>query len=85
MTVFVYVTTSKQVGDPEHIKVFATRTPRKPGSRKTIPKALLSNMKCWPLSLRRDEMQDHRSRDAHSYGGHYTSELVRVNAQHEYR
>jgi hypothetical protein len=24
MTVFVYVDTSKQVGDPEHIKVFAT-------------------------------------------------------------
>ena len=24
MTVFVYVNTSKQVGDPEHMKVFAT-------------------------------------------------------------
>jgi hypothetical protein len=24
MTVFVYVNTSKQVGDPEHVKVFAT-------------------------------------------------------------
>ena len=24
MTVFVYVDTSKQVGDPEHIKAFAT-------------------------------------------------------------
>ena len=24
MTVFDYVNTSKQVGDPEHIKVFAT-------------------------------------------------------------
>ena len=23
MTVFVYINTSKQVGDPEHIKVFA--------------------------------------------------------------
>ena len=23
MTVFVYVNTSKQVGDPEHVKVFA--------------------------------------------------------------
>ena len=23
MTVFIYVNTSKQVGDPEHIKVFA--------------------------------------------------------------
>jgi hypothetical protein len=25
MTVFVYVNTSKQVGDPEHIKVFANQ------------------------------------------------------------
>ena len=25
MTVLVYVNTSKQVGDPEHVKVFATR------------------------------------------------------------
>jgi hypothetical protein len=24
MTVFVYVNTSKRVGDPEHVKVFAT-------------------------------------------------------------
>jgi hypothetical protein len=24
MTVFVYVNTGKQVGDPEHLKVFAT-------------------------------------------------------------
>ena len=24
MTVFVYVDTSKQVGDPDHLKVFAT-------------------------------------------------------------
>jgi hypothetical protein len=37
MTVFVYVNTSKQVGDAEHVKVFAT-TPRKNVSRKTIPK-----------------------------------------------
>ena len=40
MTVLIYVNTSKQIGDPEHIKVFATiRTPRKPGSRKTTRKA----------------------------------------------
>jgi len=24
MTVFVYVNTSKQIGDPDHVKVFAT-------------------------------------------------------------
>ena len=44
MTVLIYVNTSKQVGDPDHIKVSPTRTPRKRGSRKTIPKA-------WPLSM----------------------------------
>jgi hypothetical protein len=38
MTVFVYVNTSKQVGDPDHVKVFAMSTPRKNGSRKMIPK-----------------------------------------------
>jgi hypothetical protein len=37
MTVFVYVNPSKQAGDPEHIKVFATNA-GKPGSRKTIRK-----------------------------------------------
>src|SRR3954453_10349818 len=45
MTVFVYVDTSRQVGDVDHVKVFPMPTPRKPGSRKTIPKA-------WPLSMR---------------------------------
>ena len=25
MTVFIYINTSKQVGDPEHVKVFANR------------------------------------------------------------
>ena len=39
MTVLIYVDTSKQVGDPDHLKVFANPTPRKRGSRKTIPKA----------------------------------------------
>jgi hypothetical protein len=28
MTVFVYVNTSKQVGDPDHLKVFATADTR---------------------------------------------------------
>ncbi len=35
MTVFVYVNTSKQVGDPEHINVDAAES----GLRKTILKA----------------------------------------------
>ena len=46
MTVFVYVNTGKQVGDPEHLKVFAIiRMPQKLGSRRTTPRA-------WPLSMR---------------------------------
>jgi hypothetical protein len=43
MTVFVYVNTSKQVGDKDHIKVLQTRTPRKPGSRQTTQKASRSS------------------------------------------
>ena len=43
MTVFVYVNTSKQVGDRDHLKVFAMLMPRKCGLRKTIPKARPSN------------------------------------------
>ena len=40
MTVLIYVDTSKQVGDPDHLKVFANATLRQLGLRKTIPKAL---------------------------------------------
>jgi hypothetical protein len=32
MTVFVYVNTSKQVGDPEHIKVFAPAIRKRTGA-----------------------------------------------------
>jgi hypothetical protein len=42
-TVWIYVDTSKQVGDQEHLKVFDAA--RRHGSRKTIRKA-------WPLSTR---------------------------------
>jgi hypothetical protein len=45
MTVLVYVNTSKQVGDPEHLKVVANADAQKNGLRKTIPRA-------WPLSMR---------------------------------
>jgi hypothetical protein len=37
-TILIYVNASKEVGDVDHIKVFATRTPRKNGSRRTTPK-----------------------------------------------
>jgi hypothetical protein len=41
MTVFVYVNTSKQVGDPEHIKVFATTDAAETWFKKTILKTYL--------------------------------------------
>jgi hypothetical protein len=36
MTVLIYVNTSKPVGDPDHLKVFAMPTRRKYGSRRMI-------------------------------------------------
>jgi hypothetical protein len=42
-SVFVYVNTSKQVGDAEHVKAFANADARTPGLRKTTRKT-------WPLS-----------------------------------
>ena len=38
-TVWIYVNTSKQVGDPEHIKVFATTDAAQKWFEETIPKA----------------------------------------------
>jgi hypothetical protein len=52
MIVLIYVNTSKQVGDPEHLKCSRTPTPRKRGSRKTAPKASLSSMRSWSESHR---------------------------------
>ena len=41
MTVLIYVDTSKQVGDRDHLKVFANaRQPRRRGLRKTIPEGV---------------------------------------------
>ena len=53
MTVLIYVDTSKRVGDPDRLKVLATRMPRKRGLRKMTPKALplstrFSNEPHWP-------------------------------------
>ena len=47
MTVFIYVNTCKQVGDADHLKVFAMSTLRKSGSRRTTRKAWRSNMRFW--------------------------------------
>jgi hypothetical protein len=47
-TVWVYVDTSKQVGDLDHLKVFVDEaTAETHGSQKTIRKAWRSSMKCW--------------------------------------
>jgi hypothetical protein len=48
MTVFVYVNTSKQVGDAEHIKVFANVDAAEKWFEENDPEALPSNMKCSP-------------------------------------
>jgi hypothetical protein len=45
MTVLVYVNTSKQVGDSEHVKVFANADVAETGLTRMTPKA-------WPLSMR---------------------------------
>ena len=45
MTVFVYVNTSKQIGDKAHIKIFANVDAS--GSRRTIPKAWHSSTRSW--------------------------------------
>ena len=42
MTIFVYVNTSKQVGDPISSRSSQMPTPRRPDSGNTIPKA-------WPF------------------------------------
>ena len=40
MTVFVYVNTGKQVGDRDHLKIFASADAAEPGLLRTTPKAL---------------------------------------------
>jgi hypothetical protein len=47
MTVFVYVSTSKQVGDKEHIKVFANQDAAEKWFEENDPRAWRSNMRFW--------------------------------------
>ncbi len=47
MTVWVYVDTRKQVGDKDHLKVFASEDAPRHGSSKTTRKALRSSMRFW--------------------------------------
>ena len=58
-TVWAYVDTSKQVGDPDHLKVFANADAAERGPRKTIPKALPSSARFWNDSHRRQHCVDH--------------------------
>jgi hypothetical protein len=50
MTVFLYVNTSKQVGDPEHIKVFPPTDAAEAWF--AIPKAWSSSMRFWNRWMR---------------------------------
>jgi len=53
-TVWIYIDTTKQVGSVDYLKVLTLLRPRTSGSRRTTPKALLLNMRCWS-ELKRDE------------------------------
>lgn len=77
MTVLIYVDTSKQVGDPDHLKVVASEYARKHGCRKTIRKASCSNMRFWsktrataPWKVEQIERKDRRSGFASPTCGH---------------
>jgi hypothetical protein len=47
MTVLIYVNTSKQVGDPDHLKVFANVDAAATWFAENIPKASPLNMRFW--------------------------------------
>ena len=47
MTVFVYVNTSKQVGDKEHIKVFANQDAAEKWFEENDPEGVAFNMRFW--------------------------------------
>jgi len=66
MTVLIYIDTSKQVGDADHLKVLRTLPPRKHGSRKMTPKAQRSSMRSWSewRLLKESIVQPFRSQSA---------------------
>ena len=47
MTVFIYVNTSKQVGDPEHIKIFANQDAAETWFKENDPEGGASHMRFW--------------------------------------
>ena len=52
MTVWIYVDTTKQVGDKDHLEVFANEDAGKRGFRKLTPKASRSSMRFWSMPKR---------------------------------
>ena len=61
MTVFIYVNTRKQVGDAEHLKVFANVDAAEKWFEENDPKASRSNMKFWNERGRQLRRPDFRS------------------------
>ncbi len=53
-TVWIYVDTNYYVGHPDHLKAFATQMPPMNGSERTIPRALLLDMRSWVTKPGRD-------------------------------
>jgi hypothetical protein len=47
MTVLIYVDTSKNVGDPDHLKVFANENAAETWLQEMTLKAWCSNMRSW--------------------------------------
>jgi hypothetical protein len=52
-TIWIYVDTRYHPGHPDHLKVFANPVAADECSRRTILKALHSNMRSWSESRRR--------------------------------
>jgi hypothetical protein len=63
MTAWIYVDTSKQVGDAEHVKVFATTDAAETWSRRTIPKGCPSSMRFWNKPSRTNQRRSHNQRN----------------------
>ena len=51
MTVLIYVDTGKQIGDPEHLKVFANADAAAAWFAETIPKAWRLSTRFWTFRL----------------------------------
>jgi hypothetical protein len=63
VTVWIYVDTSKDVGNPEHLKVFATADAAESWFKANAPKALRSSMTFWSNRHRRIAVCDDDDHD----------------------